>query len=441
MINNEKLASISLDTTPVVSGGGEVKQAKIMAVSNDSAKSYILERKILLKYLELMGKPSIYMQLPDGSRAVLSKNNHELGMEFLTRRALWRFIRNPNLAFGEEYTSGEIHIHGDLVEFLNSICRVRATHHQRGALHKYFFQGVIRRKRNTLAESKDNIHHHYDLGNEFYKLWLDKEMVYTCAYFPRPDASLEEAQFAKMEHICKKLRLKPGERVVEAGCGWGGLSRHMAKHYGVKVQAYNISHQQILEARKRAKEEGLDDLIEYIEDDYRNISSEFDVFVSVGMLEHVGRENYKKLGAVIDNYLTEDGRGLIHSIGQNEPGEMNAWFEKHIFPGSYPPTIREMTEIFEPYGFTIVDLENIRLHYAKTCEHWLARFNEHEQEIVAMYDEDFLRAFRLYLAGSVSNFETGGLQLFQAFFTRHRNNDIPWTRAYLYQDGAHDVIH
>jgi cyclopropane-fatty-acyl-phospholipid synthase len=161
-----------------------------------------------------------------------------------------------------------------------------------------------RPRSNRPADSRDNIHHHYDIGNDFYKLWLDHEaMQYTCAYFPTPDLTLEQAQRAKMDHVCRKLQLKPGDRVVEAGCGWGGFALHMAQHYGVKVRSYNISHQQILYARERAQAAGLEGKVDYVEDDYRNITGEFDVFVSIGMLEHVGRDNYVAMGDVIHRCL------------------------------------------------------------------------------------------------------------------------------------------
>jgi cyclopropane-fatty-acyl-phospholipid synthase len=242
---------------------------------------------------------------------------------------------------------------------------------------------LSRPRLNTLSGSKKNIHDHYDIGNEFYRLWLDDRMQYTCAYFPTPSATLEEAQTAKMDHVCRKLMLKPGETVVEAGCGWGTLALHMAKHYGVKVRSYNISHQQVISARKRAKAEGLDNVVEYIEDDYRNMTGP-DVFVSIGMLEHVGAQYYRELGKVIDRSLKEEGRGLIHSIGRNKAEPINPWIEQRIFPGSYPPTLREMMEIFEPSGFSILDVENLRLHYAKTLEHWMDRFEQAKDRIGTM---------------------------------------------------------
>src|SRR3569623_864318 len=218
----------------------------------------------------------------------------------------------------------------------------------------------------NVADARDNIHHHYDIGNDFYRLWLDSELVYTCAYFPDAAASLEQAQQAKLEYVCRKLCLKPGETVVEAGCGWGALARYMARRYGVTVRAYNISHEQIAHARERARAEGGDGRVEFIVVVYRAISDRCDAFVSVGMLEHVGKAIYGELGAVIDRCLDAQGRGLLHSIGRDRPMPMNAWIERNIFPGAYPPALLEMSEVLEPGGISVMDVEILRLHLART---------------------------------------------------------------------------
>jgi cyclopropane-fatty-acyl-phospholipid synthase len=259
-------------------------------------------------------------------------------------------------------------------------------------------------------------------------------MQYTCAYFSDPDMSLEEAQVAKLHHLCRKLQLKPGDTVVEAGCGWGGLARFMARNYGVKVRAYNISKQQVSYAQQRAETEGLSDRVEYLLDDYRNIHGEYDVFVSVCMLEHVGKRDYPVLGDVIDRCLKPGGRGLIHTIGRVNPGPMNAWIERRIFPGAYPPSLKEMMDIFEPHRLSVLDVENLRLHYAKTLEHWLERFEHYSDTIEEMMDAEFVRAWRLYLAGSIAAFKVGELQLYQVVFSRNTNNNLPWSRKYIYSN-------
>jgi cyclopropane-fatty-acyl-phospholipid synthase len=278
--------------------------------------------------------------------------------------------------------------------------------------------------------SRENIHYHYDIGNDFYELWLDRELVYTCAYYANREMTLEEAQEAKMELVCRKLQLRKGERVVEAGCGWGSLALYMARHHGVSVRAFNISREQIEYARRRADREGLSDRVEFVDEDYRAIEGPYDVFVSVGMLEHVGRPHYRELGEAIDRSIhPERGRGLLHFIGRNQPEPLNAWIKRRIFPGAYPPALREVIgEVLEPWNFTVLDVENLRLHYARTLEHWLERYESSVDQVRAMFDEQFVRAWRLYLAGSQATFQAGCLQLFQIAFARGVTNDIPWTR-------------
>jgi cyclopropane-fatty-acyl-phospholipid synthase len=341
------------------------------------------------------------------------------------RATLWRLCRSPSMTFGDEYTAGRIRVEGDLVEFCRTIEQAWA------ALPR---KPLSRRPRpNTVARSRDNVYHHYDLGNDFYRLWLDQELAYTCAYFRTPDVSLEQAQRDKFDHVCRKLRLEPGQTVVEAGCGWGGLALHMARNYGVRVKAYNISREQIAFARQRAAAEGLDRQVEFIEADWRTIEGRFDAFVSVGMLEHVGPENYRELGEVIQRTLKSDGMGLIHTIGRNLSQPVDAWTERRIFPGSFVPTLVEMMEIFEAGSFSVLDVENLRLHYARTVEHWLDRFDRHVATIRDMFGERFVRMWRLYLAASSTTFEAGNMQLFQVVFSHSRNNKIPRTREHLYQ--------
>ena len=387
-----------------------------------------VDRALLRAFLRAVGDPAIRFVLWNGESVCTAATEPVGAVQLKDRRTLLRLMYRPELEFGEAYTEGRLSVDGDLVGVLETAFRA--------PVHPWaerLLQRARRPRANTFRGSRDNIHRHYDLGNEFYRLWLDERMVYTCAYFPAPTASLEDAQVAKMELVCRKVGLQPGQRVVEAGCGWGALALHMARQHGVSVRAFNISHEQITYAREQAHKEGLSDRVEFVEDDYRNISGHYDAFVSVGMLEHVGVGHYRELGRVIDRCLPADGRGFIHTIGRNRPLRLNAWLEKHIFPGAYPPTLREMMTIFEPYGFSLLDVENLRLHYAETLRHWLARFERTADRIAAMFDERFVRAWRFYLSGSVAAFSTGSLQLFQVSFARPQHNEISWTRAHLYQ--------
>jgi cyclopropane-fatty-acyl-phospholipid synthase len=393
-----------------------------------------LERRLLARLLEACDNPPIRLrfwtgeQIDSGSRAPLAT------VRIKNRRALLRMLINPALYTGDDYSAGHTDIEGDLVGFLVSVLHGVEAIPARSALGR-LVKWMNRPRENTLAGSKANIHHHYDLGNEFYRLWLDTaRMQYTCAYFPSPDLTLEQGQLAKLDHVCRKLEIRPGDTVAEAGCGWGGLALHMVKHYGAaKVRAFNISEEQVKFAREQAKREGLEHRVEYVLDDYRNISGQYDKFVSVGMLEHVGVEHYTELGDVIHRVLRKDGRGLIHTIGRNQAAPMNAWIEKRIFPGAYPPTLAEMMRIFEPHQFSVLDVENLRLHYATTLQHWLDRFEANAAAIRGMYDERFVRMWRLYLAGSKASFLIGSLQLFQVVFARPEDNRIPVSREHLYR--------
>jgi cyclopropane-fatty-acyl-phospholipid synthase len=397
---------------------------------------FATEKLLLSRMMRAIGDPPLQIVLWNGQE-VSSHDGNTVAQVFIRDRgALLKLVSDPELNFGELYAAQRIEVRGNLLYFLDAVYRTWPFR-SRGNIGKMLLAPLSEARRNTLTGSRRNIRHHYDIGNNFYRLWLDERMLYTCAYFPDQDTSLEDAQLAKMDHVCRKLRLQPGEKVIEAGCGWGALAIHMAMHYGVTVQAYNISAEQISFARQRAMAEGLDGKVEFIEDDYRNVQGKFDAFVSVGMLEHVGTENYAALGEVIDRCLKDDGRGLIHSIGLNFPRPMDAWTERHIFPGANPPSLAQMMQIFEPYDFSVLDVENLRLHYARTLEHWFQRYEDNIERVTGMFDQEFARAWRLYLAGSLTAFRSGGMQLFQVAFARAGNNQIPWTRQYLYEPLAH----
>ncbi len=387
--------------------------------------------------LQFIGQPAIRFVLWDGSRVTSRTNEPVATLYYRDRAALYLSLLRPELNWGDLYSAGRVEVEGDLVGLLHEVYRGLRRVDQRSWLNRLYQLLGHRRIRNTFRRAADNIHHHYDIGNDFYRLWLDEAaMQYTCAYYPDPAMTLEEAQIAKMSHVCCKLQLQPGDRVVEAGSGWGGLALYMAKNRGVTVQSYNISREQVSYAREKAEQEGLAGRVEYVLDDYRNIRGEFDAFVSVGMLEHVGTAYYPTLGNVINRCLRRGGRGLIHSIGRNRPRPMNAWIERRIFPGAYPPTIREMMHIFESNRLSVLDVENLRMHYALTLKAWLQRYDEHAGKVAGMMDERFVRTWRLYLAGSQAAFTSGQLQLFQLVFTREEDNNIPWSRAHLYSQQA-----
>jgi cyclopropane-fatty-acyl-phospholipid synthase len=413
------------------SGGADCAPREIEPRRAPGNKVFSAEKLLLARMMESLGSPPLDLVLWDGQEIASPAKLAVARVVIRDRGALLKLIANPELGFGEMYTAERVEVQGNLVDCLEAIYRAlpRTDHGQIAKRLLAPFNGSLR---NTLPRARRNIQHHYDIGNEFYKLWLDRDMVYTCAYFPDPAMGLEQAQAAKLDYVCRKLRLTPGETVLETGCGWGALALHMAKHYGATVQAYNISEEQIAYARERARAEGLDGRVQFIEDDYRNVDGEFDAFVSVGMLEHVGTDQYQALGAVIGRCLKGAGRGLIHSIGRDHPSPMTPWIERNIFPGACPPSLSQMMQIFEPFGFSVLDVENLRLHYAKTLEHWLERYEANIERVAQMFDLAFVRAWRLYLAGSLAAFRSGDMQLFQVSFNRSGQNRIPWTRQYLY---------
>ena len=385
--------------------------------------------RYLAAFLQRRIVPSrVRVELWDGS-SPYAESEPEIGaLVFHDAATLRRVLLNPHLQFGESYQAGRLDVRGELEEVLTAISRLSLFPTWRDRMHLAFSRA------NSMTRSRQNVHHHYDLGNDFYAGWLDDQLLYTCAYFEHPDVSLEEAQIAKMDLVCRKLRLRRGETVIEAGCGWGAMALHMAREYGVRVRAFNLSHEQIAYARDRAAREGLGTQVEFIEDDYRTVQGEYDVFVSIGMLEHVGRRHFPTLAAVLDRVLRRsNGRGLLHFIGRDVPRPLNEWIRRRIFPGGYPPTLAEVaTRVLGPARLSILDVENLRLHYARTLAHWGSRFAGIGDTVRGRYGEEFRRAWELYLAGSEAAFETGSLQLFQVVFGPLETPPPYWTRAEVY---------
>jgi cyclopropane-fatty-acyl-phospholipid synthase len=392
--------------------------------------------RLLGRIMDELGHPPFQVVLWTDERIPAAIDQPLAQVRIASAGALLRLALDPHLQFGELYSSGELQVEGDLPGLLEAIYRGAYREGGRMPWLRDAAQRLHRARSNSLEGSRRNIHQHYDLGNAFYSRWLGRTMAYTCAYYPTRETSLDDAQVAKMDHVCRKLRLKPGETLVEAGCGWGSLALHAAQRFGVRVRAFNISREQIAFARERAQAQGVGSAVEYVEDDYRNISGRFDAFVSVGMLEHVGVDNFTELGAVIQRALGPNGRGLIHTIGRTRPQPMNPWIERRIFPGACPPSLGEMMRIFEPHELAVLDVENLRLHYERTLTHWLEQYEAARDAVAAQFDERFVRMWRLYLAGSIASFRTGDLQLYQVLFGVRGNEEVPWTRAHLYGEHA-----
>lgn len=392
----------------------------------------LIDKWLLQQVLESLGPAPIRLVLRNNNEISVGVASPLATVFIQSHETLAKLMIDPEMAFGDGYAEGRIEIEGDLVRLLEEVYQSMESVHARGLYRQLTSKCMEWWQANSLGGSRRNIHRHYDLGNEFYKLWLDPELVYTCAYFRSSSSTLEEAQEAKMDYICRKLRLQAGEKVVEAGCGWGALALYMAQHYGVSVKAFNISHEQIVYAREQAAGRGLSGQVEFIEDDYRNISGKFDAFVSVGMIEHVSVQNYPELGEVIHRSVGDCGRGLLHFIGKSYQAEFSRWIRKRIFPGAHAPTLMEAMSILQPRRYSVLDVENLRFHYAKTLEHWLDRFERSSKPVLEMYGPWFQRAWRLYLAGSIAAFRTGTLQLFQITFAGPKRQSLDWTRDSLY---------
>jgi cyclopropane-fatty-acyl-phospholipid synthase len=290
---------------------------------------------------------------------------------------------------------------------------------------------------NSVRGARRNVAHHYDLSHLLYQQFLDTDLQYSCAYFRDPRLSIEEAQDAKKQHLAAKLLLQPGQRVLDIGCGWGGLSLSLARTERVQVIGVTLSCAQFTIAQQRARQAGLDQRVTFELRDYREIKGKFDRIVSVGMFEHVGTPHYSQFFDAISRLLTDDGIALIHSIGRKDgPDVTSAWIRKYIFPGGYIPALSEVMPAIEQTGLWITDLEILRLHYAQTLRRWRERFLANRRQLSELYDERFRRMWEFYLAVSEMSFRYGGLMVFQAQLAR-RIDAVPVTRDYLLEREYH----
>ncbi|MDQ2095654.1 cyclopropane-fatty-acyl-phospholipid synthase family protein [Rhodalgimonas zhirmunskyi] len=349
-----------------------------------------------------------------------------------------KIVLSPDMAVGEGYMDGTITIEDDdLRGFLTLAIRnissrrhalpwfMRPTHHLRRAGR--FFQQF-----NPAPRARQNVAHHYDLSGALYDLFLDADRQYSCGYFPRPGMTLDEAQDAKKHHIAEKLRIEPGMRVLDIGCGWGGMGLTLARDYGAEVLGVTLSQEQHAMANARAEKAGLSDRARFELRDYRKVTGQFDRIVSVGMFEHVGSPHYDTYFAKVRELLGEDGVALIHTIGRAAPpGATSPWIRKYIFPGGYVPSMSEALRAIEPHDLFTLDVEVWRLHYAETLRHWHDRFVARQDEARALYDDRFCRMWRYYLLASELTFRHDKQVVFQ-FQLSPSQTAVPLTRDYLY---------
>lgn len=349
-----------------------------------------------------------------------------------------RLLRDPTLAFGELYMDEGIVIEeGSLVEALQiALANLDPAHASSWirTLERLRFALRRRHQRNDARRARDNVAHHYDLGNALYELFLDPDMQYSCAYFERARQSLTDAQLAKKRHIAAKLLVGPGCEALDIGCGWGGMAIYLANVCGARTTGITLSQEQLERARELAAATRASAHIDFRLEDYRNMQGAFDRIVSVGMLEHVGAPNLDGYFAQVARLLKSDGAALIHSIGRPEgPGATNPWIAKYIFPGGYIPALSEIAPAIERSGLLIVDIEVLRLHYADTLKAWRERFMARRAEAAAMYDERFCRMWEFYLAACEAGFRLGQQVVYQ-FLLTHKIDALPITRDYIGED-------
>jgi cyclopropane-fatty-acyl-phospholipid synthase len=344
-----------------------------------------------------------------------------------------RRLANPSLGLGEGYMEGDIVFEqGTIDQLLTIVGESGGRKPKRGSALTRFRKALKRRIQqvNDRVASRKNVSHHYDLSNELYRRFLDTDMQYSCAYFERPDMTLEEAQEAKKALIGRKLLIEPGMKTLDIGSGWGGLSMTLAKDFGAQMTGVTLSTEQLALAKERAEKAGLADKTDFRLTDYRDLDEKFDRIVSVGMLEHVGAPNFRTSFETIAKLLDEDGVALVHSIGKmHGPGATNAFTQKYIFPGGYIPGLSEIVTAIEQAGLWITDVEILRLHYAETCRIWRERFMA-DPDIPTMFDARFRRMWEFYLAGAELGFRHGGHMVFQIQLTKKRDA-TPLTRDYL----------
>ncbi|MFZ0392021.1 MAG: cyclopropane-fatty-acyl-phospholipid synthase family protein [Calditrichia bacterium] len=354
-------------------------------------------------------------------------------LHLTSRNAARQMMANGFLGFGEAYMAQEVEVDGNLSELLRLGVTINFNQNRLSAFQKLRFLSIALVNRGTRRKSPKNISFHYDRGNDFYSLYLDESLTYSCAYFKNPDDTLEQAQANKYEHVCRKLQLKEGESLVDIGCGWGGMLIYAAQHYGITGEGCTLSRNQYEYANQKIKELALQERLRVYYRDYREMSGRFDKFVSIGMFEHVGKKYYQDFFKKTGRLLKKGGLGLLHSIGKDTPSPSDAWTMKYIFPGGFLPTLSEMAAGAGEAGFSVLDVENLRLHYARTVDCWLENYERNIEKVRAMCDESFLRRWRLFLASSAAGFRFSQTRLFQMLFSNGLNNELPMTREHIYR--------
>ena len=379
----------------------------------------------------LVREGDLTIKLPGGAELKLGDGS---GPPLVARvtTAAWaaRIAAKPGLGVGEAYMDGGLVLEqGDIDEFIDLIgANAKNKTKKRGPFRRWLRKTL--REANDRVAARKNVAHHYDLSYNLYRRFLDEDMQYSCAYFERPDMTLEEAQLAKKRHIAAKLALEPGMSVVEIGCGWGGLALQLVEDADVEVDAITLSVEQLKVAKERAEAKGLAHKARFSLTDYRDLKGTYDRVMSIAMFEAVGRPNYQEYFDGVARLMKDDGVALVHSIGRPEAGVTNAWIDKYIFPGGYSPALSEVLPAIERAGLIVTDIEILRLHYAETIKHWRQRFKAARADIAELYDERFCRMFEFYLGIAEQSFRARRQFIFQIQLAK-RVDVLPITRNYI----------
>jgi len=362
-------------------------------------------------------------------------NGTPVHVRFTSASAQLAVLLDPELKLGEAYMDGTFVVeNGSIADFL-AVAMAQTPHHRpsRWVVPQSAVRYAVRRlaQFNFRGRSKANVAHHYDLDARLYSLFLDSDRQYSCAYFETPESTLDDAQLAKKRHLAAKLMPKQGDRVLDIGCGWGGLGLYLARFCDARVTGITLSQEQLAIATSRAREQHLDTTVAFRMQDYRDVTEKFDRIVSVGMFEHVGVGYYDTFFRKCAETLKEDGVIMLHSIGRSErPTSTNAWIAKYIFPGGYIPALSEVLPAIERAGLLVTDIEILRLHYAETLKAWRERFLAHREEVERLYDARFVRMWEFYLAASEMAFRHQAMMVFQLQLTK-RQDVVPITRDYI----------
>lgn len=390
---------------------------------------------------QYMQHGTLVLQHPDGREQHYGSGEPRVTMVVHDGAALRRIARDPGFQVGETYMAGMWSPGPEGLEvFLDVTMRNFAPMFRRRVSPLLRVLRALTEQGNKVARSYRNIAHHYDVDEWLYRQFLDTGMFYSCAYFERPDMTLEEAQQAKCAMLRKKLVLEPGMRVLDIGCGWGGLAFHLAEHADVEVDGVTLSSEQLRVVREEARRRGLEGRVRFLQQDYREHEDQYDRIVSVGMFEHVGTPNYGTFFQRVHDLLKPDGIAVLHTIGRQEPpGTSSPWLSKYIFPGGYTPALSEVMAALEPTPLQTTDVELWRLHYAETLAEWYRRFQAIRPQAVEHFDERFCRMWEFYLASCEGTFRWWGQVVFQIQMAKQQDA-VPLTRDYLYRADAPEVV-